>query len=60
MKMIYIVVGEVEDTDKITVFEGAYYSQERADERCDDLKVERDDGYLYYTIPIPLEEEGDL
>ena len=58
MKRIYIVVGEIEDTDMIDRIDGAYTSMERAEERCAELE-NQDGAYLWYWREVVLEEEGD-
>ncbi len=59
MKRIYVVVGELEDTDQIDSFDGAYTSINRADERCTELEAENN-GHIWYWREVVLEEEGDL
>lgn len=59
MKNIYAVVGELEDTDEISAFDGAYTTEELAQERCD-FRAQNHDGYIWYPVEIPLYEEGDL
>lgn len=58
MKRIYVVIGELEDTDQIDSFDGAYPTIERADERCTELEAENN-GYIWYWREVILEEEGD-
>ena len=58
MKRIYVVVGELEDTDKIDVFDGAYTSMSRADERCCELEAEPNN-HIWYWREVILEEEGE-
>lgn len=58
MKRIYIVVGELEDTDQIDSFDGAYPTMSRADERCTELESESDN-HIWYWREVVLEEEGD-
>lgn len=58
MKRIYVVVGELEDTDQIDSFDGAYLTMERADERCTELEAENN-GYIWDWREVVLEEEGD-
>ena len=58
MKRIYVVVGELEDTDQIDSFDGAYTTIDRADERCTELEAE-DNGHIWYWREVVLEEEGD-
>lgn len=58
MKRIYVVVGELEDTDKIDVFDGAYPTMERADERCCELEAESNN-HIWYWREVVLEEEGE-
>ena len=59
MKRIYIVVGEIEDTDMIDRIDGAYTSMERAEERCSELE-NKDRAYIWYWREVILEEEeGD-
>lgn len=59
MKRIYVVVGELEDTDQIDSFDGAYPTMSRADERCTELEAESDN-HIWYWREVVLEEEGDL
>lgn len=58
MKRIYVVIGELEDTDQIDSFDGAYPTMERADERCTELEAENN-GHIWYWREVILEEEGD-
>ena len=58
MKRIYVVVGELEDTNQIDAFDGAYLSMSRADERCTELE-KHTDGHIWYWREVILEEEGD-
>jgi hypothetical protein len=58
MKRIYVVVGELEDTDQIDSFDGAYTTIDRADERCTELEAENN-GHIWYWREVVLEEEGD-
>lgn len=58
MKRIYVVVGELEDTDQIDSFDGAYTTIDRADERCTELEAENN-RHIWYWREVVLEEEGD-
>lgn len=58
MKRIYVVVGELEDTDKIDVFDGAYPTMEQADERCCELEAEPNN-HIWYWREVIMEEEGE-
>lgn len=58
MRRIYIVVGEMEDTDQIDSFDGAYTTMSRADERCGELEA-TNDGHIWYWREVVLEEEGE-
>lgn len=58
MKRIYVVVGELEDTDQIDSFDGAYTTIDRADERCTELEAENN-GHIWYWREVVFEEEGD-
>ena len=58
MKRIYVVVGELEDTDQIDSFDSAYPTMERADERCTELEAENN-GHIWYWHEVILDEEGD-
>ena len=58
MRRIYVVMGELEDTDIVDCYDGAYPTMERADERCTELEAVPD-GHIWYWIELILEEEGD-
>ena len=58
MKRIYVVVGELEDTDQIDIFDSAHLSMSRADERCIELESEPN-GHIWYWREVILDEEGD-
>ena len=58
MKRIYVVVGELEDTDQIDSFDNAYTSMDRADERCTELESQNN-GHIWYWREVILNEEGD-
>ena len=59
MKRIYVVVGELEDTDVVDSYDGAYLTMERADERCTELEATVPD-HIWYWREVILEEEGDV
>ena len=59
MKRIYVVIGELEDTNKVDSFDGAYPTMSRADERCTELEA-LPDNHIWYWREVILEEEGDL
>lgn len=52
---IYVVVGELEDTDQIDCFEGAYTSMTAADERCTELESHPDNCHIWYWREVVLE-----
>lgn len=56
MRRIYVIVGELEDTDKIDIFDSAHLSMSRADERCCELEAE-DNNHIWYWREVILEEE---
>ena len=56
MKRIYVVVGELEDTNQIDSFDGAYPTMSRADERCTELEAE-DDSHIWYWREVILEDD---
>lgn len=58
MKRIYVVVGELEDTNQIDSFDSAHLSMSQADERCGELEAVQD-GHIWYWREVILEEEGD-
>ena len=58
MKRIYVVMGELEDTDIVDCYDGAYPTMERADERCTELEAVSDN-HIWYWREVILEEEGD-
>lgn len=58
MRRIYVVVGELEDTNQIDSFDSACTTMNRADERCTELEAE-DDSHIWYWREVILEEEGD-
>ena len=58
MKRIYVVVGELEDTNQIDSFDSAHLSMSQADERCGELEAAQD-GHIWYWREVILEEEGD-
>ena len=58
MKRIYVVVGELEDTDQIDIFDSAHINMDKAEQRCIELE-NHPDGHIYYWREVILEEEGD-
>ena len=56
MKRIYVVVGELEDTDKIDSFDSAHTTMVRADERCGELESEGN-GHIWYWREVILEDD---
>ena len=56
MKRIYVVVGELEDTDKVDSFDGAYPTMSRADERCTELEA-LSDNHIWYWREVILEDD---
>lgn len=59
MKRIYVVVGELEDTDQIDVFDSAYPTMEQAEERCIKLEAELNNHIWYWRETVYLESEDD-
>lgn len=59
MKRIYVVVGELEDTDRIDCTYGAYCTMFRASEVCTDLEGHPDNKHIWYWREVILEEEDD-
>ena len=57
MRRAYIIVGELEDTDKIDVFYASCHSMERADELC--LEAEITDPSRIYTWREVIEEDDE-
>lgn len=57
MKRIYVVVGELEDTDRIDKFDSAYPTMEQAEDRCIELEASSTN-YIWYWREVIL-EEGD-
>lgn len=55
-RRIYVIVGELEDTDTIDMWYGACESIERAEEICEELENEYPNHIWYYREVI-LEEE---
>lgn len=58
MRRIYVVVGELEDTNQIDSFDSAHLTMEHADKRCTELESENN-GHIWYWREVILEEEGD-
>lgn len=59
MKRIYVVMGELEDTDKVDVLEAAYPTMEQADRRCTLLEAHPDNQHIWYWREVILNEEGN-
>ena len=59
MKRVYVVLGELEDTDQIDIVEAAYPTMERAEQRCATLESHPDNRHIWYWREAILEEEGD-
>ena len=55
VKRAYIIVGELEDTDKIDTFYSICHSMEKADELC--LEAEAEDPGRIYTWREVIEED---
>jgi len=58
MKRIYVVVGELEDTDQVDTFYGAYLTMDKAQDVAMELE-KQDNGHIWYWREVVLEEEGD-
>lgn len=59
MKRIYVVVGELEDTDQIDTFDAAFPTMSQADDRCYELEAKPDNNHIWYWREVVLMEEGD-
>ena len=57
MKRIYIIVGELEDTDAIDVIYGAAPTMARAEEICTILEAHPDNQHIWSWREKILEEE---
>ena len=57
MKRIYVVIGELEDTNEIDTFDAAYPTMEQADNRCYQLEKENTEHIWYWREVILMEEE---
>lgn len=57
MRRAYIIVGELEDTDKIDVFYASCHSMERADELC--LEAQATYPSRIYTWREVIEEDDE-
>ena len=57
MKRAYVVVGELEDTDKIDTFYAICHSMTKADELC--LEAESEDPNHIYTWREVVEEDDE-
>lgn len=57
MKRIYLVVGELEDTNVVDVYECAYLTMAEADARCYQLEAHPDNRHIWYWIETFLEEK---
>ena len=55
-KRIYVVVGELEDSNQIDIFDGAYTSMEKAEARCTELESEGN-GHIWYWREVVLEDD---
>lgn len=59
MKRIYVVVGELEDSDGIVdTFDSAHLTMEKAEQRCIKLEA-KSTNMIWYWREVLLEEEGD-
>ena len=56
MKRIYVVVGELEETEQIDCWYGAYSSIDEADEVCTELEGHPDNEHIWYWREVVLEE----
>jgi hypothetical protein len=59
MRRIYVIIGELEDTDKIDHFEAAYPTMEEADAVCTELESTPGNNHIWYWREVILVEEGD-
>lgn len=57
MKRIYVIIGELEDTNTIDVIYGAVSSMTRAEEICTTLEAHPDNQHIWYWREKILEEE---
>jgi hypothetical protein len=56
MKRIYVIVGELEDTDQIDTFYGACHTMKKADELC--LQAENEiPGHIFYWREVIEEDD---
>lgn len=55
MKRIYIIMGELEDTDIIDCYDSAQPTMERAEQRCIELAIEQPN-HIWYWREIIFEE----
>jgi hypothetical protein len=56
MRRIYVVVGELEDTNQIDAFDSAHLTMDQAQERAFELENE-DNGHIWYWREVILEED---
>lgn len=56
MKRIYIVVGELEDTDQVDIWYGAYTDMETADKVCEELEGHPDNCHIWYWRELILDD----
>lgn len=57
MKRVYVVVGELEDTEQIDVWYGAYTSMEEAELHCMRLEAHPDNKHIWYWREVILKED---
>lgn len=60
MKRIYVVMGELEDTNQVDSYDGAYLSMSRADERCYELEAAPNNNHIWYWREVILEEGEEI
>ena len=59
MKRVYVVMGELEDTEQVDIVEAAYESMDKAEKRCTLLESHPDNKHIWYWREVILEEDGD-
>jgi hypothetical protein len=58
MKRIYVVIGELEDTNQIDIWYCACNTIEQAEHTCTQLESHPDNKHIWYYREVVL-EEGD-
>lgn len=55
MRRIYVVIGELEDTNQIDHMEAAYTTMDEAENICTELE-KKNDGHIWYWREVILVE----